>query len=111
MNKPLSPAVQAVKDHFLANVAISPEHGLAAAFLASMEHILPLPSFKIGQGMTSQEWCDANRVTLDARRKLIDIAAELEAPQCLNASRTSPPARPSAKTRMDLGSIGGEVEA
>jgi hypothetical protein len=78
VSKPLSPAAQAAKDDFLANVAVSLEHGLAAAFLASMEHILPLPSFEIGQGVTAQEWCDANRVILDARRKLIDIAAELE---------------------------------
>jgi hypothetical protein len=34
---PLSPAAQAAKDHFLANVEISLEHGLDAAFLASME--------------------------------------------------------------------------
>jgi hypothetical protein len=76
---PLSPAAQAVKDNFLANTSISLEHGLAAALSASMEYLLPLPPFEIGQGMTSKEWCDANRAILDARGKLIDIAAELEA--------------------------------
>jgi hypothetical protein len=80
MSKPLSPAAQAIKDHFLANASISLEHGLAAALSASMEHLLPLPDFEIGQGMTSKEWCDANRATLDARQKLIAIISELEAP-------------------------------
>ena len=75
---PLSPAAQAVKDHFLANAPISPEHGLAAALSASMEYLLPLPPFEIGQGMTGKEWCDANRATLDARGKLLAIAAELD---------------------------------
>ena len=78
MSKPPSPAAQAVKDHFLANASISLEHGLAAALSASMEYLLPLPPFEIGQGMTSQEWCDANRATLDARQKLIAIASELK---------------------------------
>ena len=33
--KPLSPAAQAVKDHFLANVPISLEHGIGAALRAA----------------------------------------------------------------------------
>ena len=79
LNSTLSPAAQAIKDHFLANASISLEHGLAAALSASMEHLLPLPDFEIGQGMTSKEWCDANRATLDARQKLIAITSELRA--------------------------------
>ena len=78
MSKPLSPAAQAAKDHFLANAAISLEHGLAAAFSATMDHLLPLPPFEIDQGMNSNEWCDANRATINARQKLIAIATELE---------------------------------
>jgi hypothetical protein len=78
MNEPLYPAAQAVKDHFLANASISLERGLAAALSASMEYLLPLPPFEIGQGMTCKEWCDANRATLDARQKLIAIASELK---------------------------------
>jgi hypothetical protein len=77
--KPLGPAAQAAKDNFLANAAINLEHGLAAAFSATMEHLLPLPPFEIDQGITSREWCDANRATLDARQKLIAITSELRA--------------------------------
>ena len=36
--KPLSPAAQAVKDHFLANASISLEHGIGAALRALVEN-------------------------------------------------------------------------
>ena len=54
--KSLSPAAQDVKDHFLANVSISLEHGIAAALRAAA----PLMQF------------------VQDHRKLQSIATELE---------------------------------
>jgi hypothetical protein len=74
MSTSLSPAAQAAKDHFLANVAISPEHGLAAALRAIEDQLAqdradPLPP-------------DLERAVLNERirlfRRITAIAAELE---------------------------------
>ena len=38
--KPLSPAAQAVRDHFLANVSISLEHGIGATLRAAAAQMI-----------------------------------------------------------------------
>jgi hypothetical protein len=75
MAKPLSPAAEAARDRFLANVPISLEHGLAAFLLAikdqlaQADHTGPLP-------------LDLKRAVLDDRirllRRITAIADELE---------------------------------
>jgi len=76
MSTPLSPAAQAVKDHFLANASISLEHGLAAALRAAAEQAVPEPP---DCGTPANDYVrgleDRQRM---ARFRLLCIAAELE---------------------------------
>jgi hypothetical protein len=74
----LSPAAQAVKDHFLANVPIGLEQGLAAAIRAAADQVVPDEPHP-GQ---SQLWDDeADREWQNnqyLRRKFLRIAAQLD---------------------------------
>ena len=75
----LSPAAQAVLDHFLADVEISLEHGIAAALRAAADQVVP--------EMQEPDWgscvdmhCDIELYTDHQRKRsaLLAIAAELE---------------------------------
>jgi len=74
MTEPLSPAAQAAKDHFLANVPISLEHGLAAALRAAADQVVPEPN-DIDKGFFSLA---AIRNRCKVRDEILAIAAELE---------------------------------
>ena len=66
--KELSPAAQAAKDYFLANVPISLEDGLAAAIRAAVEQI----SFQDQLGLTAYGGHS------QAQSQLLAIVSELE---------------------------------
>jgi hypothetical protein len=78
MTEPLSPAAQAAKDHFLANVPISLEHGLAGALRAVADQVVPEdpPTFVDGGRSSEEQWMA--KVESSVRQQLLAIAAELE---------------------------------
>ena len=67
----LSPAAQAARDHFLANVPISLGHGLAAALRAAADQVVPeqKPWHRTGLPGSTKH---------DVRAELLALAAELE---------------------------------
>lgn len=73
----LSPAAQAVMDHFLANVEISLEHGLAAALRAAADQVAPEQLLEDVPGRFVNGCCHAQRQ--NTRAQLLAIATELEA--------------------------------
>lgn len=74
--KPLSPAAQAMKDQFLANVPISLEHGIAASLHAIADQVVPeQPTIPEGD-LTEQTYRWDERFGI--RSQLFAIAAELE---------------------------------
>jgi hypothetical protein len=70
MAKPLSPAAEAARDRFLANVPISLEHGLAAFLLAIADQVLPASS-----PLDRATW---NPFAGQIRSEVLAIADELE---------------------------------
>ena len=69
----LSPAAQAVKDHFLANVPIGLEQGLAAALRAAADQPYEVPAYFRGDDY----WRFRDGVDAE-RNRLLAIAAELD---------------------------------
>lgn len=76
MNNDLSPTAQAVIDHFLANVEISLDHGVAAALRAATDRVVPEEPLHGGD----QRWMYERDARQDCRKRLLAIAAELEGP-------------------------------
>jgi hypothetical protein len=79
MSKPLSPAAQAVKDNFLANVAFSLQYGLAAALRAAVDQVMPHLE-EPDWGACSDGRCDIELYTDHQRKRaeILALAAELQ---------------------------------
>lgn len=76
MNKKLSPEAQAVLDHFLADVEISLDHGIAAVLRATTDQVVP-SNYESFTGHA--EWDQGMEARHDAiRESLLALADELD---------------------------------
>lgn len=85
MTERMSPAAQAVLDHFLADVEISLEHGIAAALRAAVDQVVPIerkPSADSDYHLNNwTKSLDQYYQRQQTRTELLAIAAELKGHQ------------------------------